>query len=123
MQETRFPIANTSATYRGLLSAPHYYGAQIQTINYSAPADDPLPLHLMCWGLEIELRTLFMGRIADVTAALTAPRSEVGLPGKIILQIADAQGEWNNQTFAVTTEAGQVIVAPTQDTPEVTLDI
>ncbi len=116
-------IANTSAAYRGLLSVLHYYGVQVEKVTVSAPMDDPLALHLMHWDLETKIKPLFMGRIVDVPAALTALRPEAGLSGRLILQVADSQCEWNNGTFSVTLEAGHVTVAPTRDTPGVTLDI
>ena len=88
----------------------HYYGVQVEKVSLSAPMDDPLALHLMHWDLETKIKPLFMGRVVDVQAALTALRPEAGLSGKIILQVADAQCDWNNQTFAITMDAGQVTV-------------
>ncbi len=116
-------FANSPAAYKGLLSALHYYGVQVQTVNYSAPTDDPLPLHLMHWNLETKLRPLFMGRVIDVSAALTALRPDADLSGKSTLQVADPHCDWNHGTFAVTLEAGQVHVAPSNEPPGITLDI
>ncbi len=116
-------VANTPAAYRGLLSVLHYYGVQVEKVNFSAPMDDPLALHLMHWDLETKIKPLFMGRVVDVPAALTALRPEPGWSGKIVLQVADGQCDWNNCTFAVTVDAGCVTVAPTQGVPGVTLDI
>ncbi len=116
-------FANTPAAYRGLLSVLHYYAVQVEKITFSAPMDDPLPLHVMHWDLETKIRPLFMGRVVDVAAALTALRPEAGLSGRLVLQIADAQCEWNNQAFAVTLDAGQVTATFTQDAPGVSVDI
>ena len=116
-------VANTPAAYKGLLSVLHYYGVQVEKVSVSAPMDDPLPLHLMHSDLETKIKPLFMGRIVDVQAALTALRPEADLSGKIVLQVADAQCDWNHQTFAVTADAGHVTAAPTPDAPGVALDI
>ena len=116
-------VANTPAAYRGMLSVLHYYGVQVEKVSVSAPVDDPLALHLMHWDLETKIKPLFMGRVVDVQAALTALRPELGLSGKIVLQVADEQCDWNEQTFTVTVDAGHVTVAPTQDAPGVALDI
>ncbi len=116
-------VANTPAAYRGLLSVLHYYGVQVEKVSLSAPMDDPLALHLMHWDLETKIKPLFMGRIVDVQVALTTLPLEADLSGKIVLQVGDEQCDWNNQTFAVTVDAGRVTVAPTPDAPGVTVDI
>lgn len=115
--------ANTPAAYRGLLSVLHYYGVQVEKVSVSAPMDDPLALHLMHWDLETKIKPLFMGRVVDVPAALTALRPETDWAGKIVLQVSDPQCDWNSQTFAVTVDAGHVTAQPSQDTPGVALDI
>jgi predicted acetyltransferase len=43
--------------------------------------------------------------------------------GKIILQVADSQCEWNHRAFAITLESGHVKAAPTLDAPGISLDI
>ena len=115
--------ANTPAAYKGLLSVLHYYGVQVEKVTFHAPMDDPLALHLMHWDLETKIKPVFMGRVVDVQAALTALRPSAELAGKLVLQVSDAQCDWNNQTFAITADAGQVTVTPTPNAPGVTLDI
>ena len=115
--------ANTPAAYKGLLSVLHYYGVQVEKVTFHAPMDDPLALHLMHWDLETKIKPLFMGRVVDVQAALTALRPSAELAGKLVLQVSDAQCDWNNQTFAITADAGQVTVTPTPNAPGITLDI
>jgi len=115
--------ANTPAAYRGLLSVLHYYGVQVEKVAWSAPMDDPLALYLMHWDLETKLRPLFMGRVVDVGAALTALHPDAGLAGKIVLQVSDAQCDWNNHVFVVMLDAGRVTVTASQDAPGITLDI
>ena len=115
--------ANTPSAYRGLLSVLHYYGVQVEKVSFCAPMDDPLALYLMHYDLETKLTPLFMGRVVDVSAALTALRPETSLTGQIVLQVSDLQCAWNNGIFAVTSDAGQVTVAASQDAPGITLDI
>ncbi len=116
-------FANTPAAYRGLLSVLHYYGTQVERVKFSAPADSPLPLFVMHHDLETIVRPLFMGRVVDVAAALSALTPDPALAGTLTLRVSDPTCDWNNQTFAVTVEAGQVSVVPTPNMPGVTLDI
>ena len=116
-------FANTPAAYRGLLSVLHYYGTQVRRVEYSAPTDDALPLHVMHHDLHTAAGPLFMGRVVDVAPALAALASEPSLSGRLVLQVSDGSCEWNNQTFAVTVEAGQVAAEVTTDAPGVLLDI
>jgi predicted acetyltransferase len=113
-------FALTPAAYRGLLSVLHYYGTQVKNIDFHAPADDPLPLHMMHWDLNTEVQPVFMG---DVKAALEALHPPSGLAGEIVLAVSDGQCAWNDAVWAVTLEGGQVSVARTQKTPGVSLDI
>lgn len=116
-------FANTPAAYRGLLSVLHYYGTQVQRVEFSAPTDDPLPLHVMHHDLHTATGPLFMGRVVDVAPAFAALTPAPSLTGRVILQVSDGSCEWNNQTFAVAVEAGQVAAEVTQDAPGISLDI
>ena len=116
-------FANTPAAYRGLLSTLHYYGTQMRQIKFKAPADDPLPLHVMHYDLQTDVSPLFMGRIVDVAPALAALPSPPDLKGRAVLHVSDPSCDWNSKVFAVTAEAGRVIAAPATDAPGVTLDI
>lgn len=116
-------FANTPEAYRGLLSTLHYYGTQVRQVEFSAPVDDPLPLHVMHHDLSAHLAPLFMGRLVDVIPAFAALTPDSPHSGRIVLQVSDASCEWNNQTFAVTAEAGQVTAETTTDAPGIALDI
>ncbi len=116
-------FANTPAAYRGLLSVLHYYGTQVEKVEFSAPAYDSLPLHVMHYDLNTSVSPLFMGRVVDLAPAFAALRAEATVNGRVVLQVSDGSCEWNNQTFALTAEGGQVTAAPTQDAPGVSLDI
>ncbi len=116
-------FALTPAAYKGLLSVLHYYGAQVAKVEFSAPADDPLPLHVMHWDLETRVRPLFMGRVVDVAAALSALCPGTELSGRVVLQVQDGQCEWNDGTFAVSVESGRVTVQAATEAPGVTLDV
>ena len=116
-------FANTPAAYRGLLSVLHYYGTQVHHVEFSAPSDDWLPLYAMSNDLSVKLSSIFMGRVVDVAPALAALTAPLGLSGKVVLQVADSQCDWNHQTFAVTLEAGHVTATPTTDASGIALDI
>jgi len=116
-------FANTPAAYRGLLSTLHYYGTQVRRVEFSAPADDPLPLHVMHYDLNATLSPLFMGRVVDVVPALAALMPAPVLAGRVVLQVSDGSCEWNNQTFTITAEAGHVTAVTGQAIPGVSLDI
>ena len=116
-------VANTPAAYRGLLSVLHYYGTQVRRVEFSAPSDNPLPLHVMHHDLNTTISPLFMGRVVDVVFAFAALAPEPSLTGRVVLQVSDESCEWNNQAFAITVEAGRVTAEATADTPGVSLDI
>lgn len=116
-------FANTPAAYRGLLSTLHYYGTQVRRIEFSAPSDDPLPLHVMHHDLQTSVSPLFMGRIVDIIPAFTALTPPQEVRGTLTLQVSDSSCIWNNQAFELTVESGQVSARATSETPGVTLDI
>ena len=92
-------------------------------MEFSAPASDPLPFHVMHYDLNTTISPLFMGRVVDVAGAFAALTPEPGVTGRVALQVSDGSCEWNSQAFAVTAEAGRVTAAPSQDAPGVSLDI
>lgn len=116
-------FANTTAAYRALLSVLHYYGTQVRKVQFNAPADDPLPLHVMHHDLETKVHPLFMGRVVDAAAALAALRPAPESSGRAILRIGDGHCAWNNGSFAVTLEGGQVSVTPSSTPAGIALDI
>jgi predicted acetyltransferase len=101
----------------------HYYGTQIKALEIMAPADDPLPLHIMHHDLTTHVSPLFMGRIVDVSAALSALRPPPDLQGVLTLRVHDPSCDWNAGSFQVTVVGGQVAVTPTHAAPGVALDI
>ena len=116
-------FANSPAAYRGLLSVLHYYGTQISHLEFFAPADDPLPLHVMHNDLVTHVSPLFMGRIVDVIAALTALCPAPDIQGQLVVRVHDDTCDWNNATFAVTVAGGRVAVTHTDAAPGISLDI
>ena len=116
-------IATTPAAYRGLLSVLHYYGTQVQKVRFSAPADSPLPLYVMHNDLKALQEPSFMARVVDVSAAFTTLRSDPGLSGQVTIAVTDEYADWNQKTFQITIEAGQVSVTTTQAVAGIALDI
>jgi len=116
-------VAITPAGYRGMLAALHCYGTQVKKVEFSAPADDILPLHVMHWDVETKVRPSFMGRIVDVPAAFAALQPDIAHSGSVILRVADGQCDWNNGTFALTIEGGRVAVAVSDQAPGIEIDI
>jgi predicted acetyltransferase len=117
-----FFALNPSA-YCGLLSVIHYYGTQIKTIEVTAPADDPMPIYVMHHDMKMHVTPLFMGRIVDLSAAFIALKPSEGAQGAMTIQVHDPSCEWNDLTFEMTVDDGQVAVSPTGKTPGITLDI
>jgi predicted acetyltransferase len=101
----------------------HYYGTQVETVEFTAPADDPLPLYIMHNDLSVSVNPLFMGRIVDVSAALSALIPAPEVQGRLVLQVSDPSCDWNHGVFEITLSDGHVSVASTQATPGVALDI
>ena len=116
-------FALTPAAYKGLLSVLHYYGAQVPKVEFSAPADDPLPLHVMHWDPGDPRPPPIHGPHCGCRGGSLCPASRPGLAGQVVLQVQDGHCEWNNGTFAVSVEAGQGTVQATTDAPGVVLDI
>jgi predicted acetyltransferase len=116
-------FALNPAAYRGLLSVMHYYGTQIKTLEFAAPADDPLTLHVMHNDLSTSVNPLFMGRIVDVAAALSALRPLPAVRGTCILQVVDNACDWNHGCFEIGVEEGRVTVKASEKTSGVALDI
>lgn len=116
-------FANSPTAYKGLLSVLHYYGTQVKTVGWDAPVDDPLPLFVMHHELQTSVSPLFMGRVVDVLPALAALKPSSELAGTVFLQVADGHCDWNDGTFAVTVEAGNVRATPSDAAPHVSLDI
>lgn len=112
----------TPAALRGLLSLLHYYGTQIKTVEFAGPADHPLPLYVMHHDLGMTAAPLFMGRVVDVSAALTALRPAPEVRGQVVVQVDDPQCDWNRRTFAVEFGAGNVTVAPSSRAPGISVD-
>jgi predicted acetyltransferase len=116
-------FALTPDAYRGLLSVMHYYGTQAANLEFTAPSDDPLPLHVMHNDLSISVNPLFMGRIVDVSAALSALTPAPEVQGRLVLQVHDPSCDWNHGAFEVTLSDGRISAVLTQAAPGVTLDI
>lgn len=115
--------ALTPEAYRGLLTVLHYYGTQLPRVQLDAPADSPLPLHVMHNDLETRIKPMFMGRVVDAARALEALTPPDTLVGEAVVRIADPTCDWNDGIFKVASEAGRVTVRRSEEIAGVALDI
>ena len=116
-------FANTPEAYRGLLSILHYYGTQLRKATWTAPVDDPLPLHVMHQDLQSLSQPLFMGRLVDIALAFEKLTPPSTVTGKVVITVDDRQCDWNTGHLAIEAEGGHVTVRRTTDEPGVILDI
>jgi predicted acetyltransferase len=115
-------FANTPEAYRGLLSVLHYHATQLKKATWTAPIDDPLPLHVMHHDLQTTTVPLFMGRIVDIAAAFENLR-DLPARGRVILAVDDPACDWNAGAFALDIDGGRVSVKRSTEPAGVALDI
>jgi predicted acetyltransferase len=124
--QVRELVANSPAAYRGLLSLLHYFETQVSKASVGLPTDDPLWSHVMHWDLETKVSPVFMGRVVDVVGALNALGTRPGVPdGAATFTVRDEHALWNDGTFHVTCEAGNVTCSRAENgsTPGLVFDI
>ena len=94
------------------------FEGQAEVVRLHLPSDDPL---LYDSAEFVKRQSVVQARVVDVSAAL----GQLSSPQEIhfTLTIEDDFCTWNNTTFAVTMEAGQVEVAPTNKRADLTLDV
>lgn len=119
-------IANSPEGYRALLGLLHYFGPQCEFAQLTLPADAPLWNLFYHWGVNTEVRPVFMGRVVDFAAALreidVAP--SVG-EGSVTVSLWDEQAAWNSGVWRVTVAGGKANAARVvgEASPDVQLDI
>ena len=120
--ELREYMAATPEAEKALLALLRDLGMQTQKGAGELPADTTLFCHAMHNDIEVKTQPVFMGRVVDVAAALTALKTELA-DGTLTLALADTHADWNTGTWKVTTEGGSVSVERTTETAQLTLDI
>lgn len=88
------------------------HDSMIDKLTVKAPSDDRLPFLLDNPRVKQEIVPYFMARIVDVSSFLEKYPFASGTESSLILEVTDAQAEWNHRTFAVTVdESGTARVA------------
>ena len=118
-------MATTPRAYDGLIGLLHGYaaGGGIESIEYPAPIDDPMPLHAMHHELNVRLTPLFMGRVVDAVAAIQAIDAPASASGSLILGIRDETCQWNDGAFQIEIDGGKARAERSSADADVSMDI
>ena len=121
--ELREFIALTPRAQAALLGLLRRHEMQVEKFTWSAPPDDGLWSQFYHWDIETKLEPCTQGRVVDVAGALQAWKPSTSAHGHFTLGMQDENAPWNTGTWQVEFEGGQVSVEPTQQEPQVSLDI
>ncbi|MFB6352550.1 MAG: enhanced intracellular survival protein Eis [Halobacteriales archaeon] len=96
-----------------LLRFLHRHEAQVDAVRLHAPADDRL-FDLVDDPGEVELavRPGPMGRLVDVAAGLESLPAPPGVEARVTLAVEDGLAGWNDGSFTLTAEDGDLAVEP-----------
>ena len=124
-EETRLEefISLTPRAQRALLGLLRRHEMQVKKFVWNAPPDDGLWSQFYHWELETTLRATTMARVVDVAGALQAWKPSTSAHGHFTLGVQDENAPWNTGTWQVEFEGGHISVEPTQQAPQVSLDI
>jgi len=124
-EETRIRefIASTSRARRALLGLLRRHEMQVEKFRWDAPGDDLL-YHQLCHNdTETKLEPMVQGRIVDVARALTAWHPAPEARGAFDLSVQDEHASWNQGTWHVEFEAGNVSVRRSDAEAQIALTI
>jgi predicted acetyltransferase len=96
---------------------------QVWKFAWKAPEDDGLWSQCFHKEMETSVWTSLQGRVVDVVGALRAWRPDPAVRGTLILGIQDACAPWNQGTWKVAFEEGNVSVYDTEEEAQVRMDI
>jgi predicted acetyltransferase len=116
-------IVLTARARRGLLGLLRRHEMQIDKFKWEAPEDDQLWSILMHSDIETRISPTTMGRVVDVPAALKAWRPDKSESGRVFLAVTDTAAPWNQGTWRIEFEGGEVTAVSTNDAPQLSLDI
>lgn len=121
--ELREFIAVTGRAQRGLLGLLRRHDMQTKAFTWSAPYDDSLWSQQMHWDHSTTLEAAPMGRVVDVVKATEAWHPAPNLRGSVVFELHDSHAPWNTGTWCAEFEGGVVEIKPSQETPQLSLDI
>ena len=116
-------LAVSARAQRGLLGLLRRMHAQSKTFTWDAPEDDGLWTQFMHRETRTELSPSLMGRVVDVPAALHALKPAPFLRGEFTLSIRDTFAPWNEGTWSVVFDKGELTATVTKQAPDVCMDI
>jgi predicted acetyltransferase len=116
-------VATTPEAYRSLLGVLRRHRAQLATVTWTAPPDDPLWHYAAHWEVEVAWRPPFSGRVVDLPAAVALLSPDPALTGECVVEIADPLTSWNGGTWRLTVKDGEASAERTTDAAQVSCDI
>ena len=125
-EETRIRefVALTPRAERGLLGLLKRHEMQVKKFTWRAPDNDALWLRYPYYDdIETKIMPTVQGRVVDAANALAALKPANLENGAFTFALTDEHADWNAGTWRVEIEAGNVAVRPTNDAPDVSLDI
>ncbi len=108
-------------SYSALLKFLLDHDSQVGTFRIDTPANDPL-FDWQATG-EVKRHRGIMFRVVDVCSALEAVPFPRDLRDSAVLEVSDSLCGWNEGKFSVAVSGGRAEVCPTDDAPDVQLDI
>lgn len=124
-EETRLQefVATTPRARRALLGLLRRHEMQVDKFKWDAPSDDPL-YHQLCHNdIETRIEPMTQGRIVDVAFALSAWSPARDATGSFTLAVQDEHAPWNEGTWRVEFEQGNVDIERTDDAPQLSMPI
>lgn len=125
--EVREYVSATPEAEAGLLQLLRDLGMQVGKGRVTLPSDETLSVRFPHNDTETRTAPVFSGRVVDLKAALEALETsalETSVPeGALVLGVEDATAPWNQGRWRVEVAGGGVSCVPTDETPQLALDI
>ena len=116
-------IATTPEAYRALLGVLRRHRAQLKSVTWTAPPDDPLWHIAAHWEIEVAWRPPFSGRVVDLPAAVALLSPDPSLAGECVLEVEDSLTPWNTGVWRITAEGGVARAERTTQAAEASCDV
>lgn len=110
--------------YLNLLRFCFNHEAQVDTVRLTGPPDlDLLDDVESPTGVDATTRPGAMFRLVDVPAAVEMLDYPHTVEGRVVLAVSDEHAPWNDGTFELAVADGEATCRPTDDDPDVELDV